>query len=193
MVSRVSLVLFASLVGVASALGQSAPTPTRTPPPTPTPGVTLDLTIPAPTPLVTPTPSAKPTPTKAPVPAATDPKKETIPAIPGLTLTRGDGRFLGVEMQGVQMKVTFYDAKKKKVAADAVRISAHWRDVGKDRNTVLLPGAPEVLISPAVLRKPHDYRVTLVLMGPDDTVLETFHVNLLSLPKGAGSGSPGPG
>lgn len=114
------------------------------------------------------TPSAKPA-----APAA---KEEEI-TIPGVTLTRPDGRFLGVETAGVVMKITFYNAKKKAEAADVVRISARWSD-SQPRFTVLLPSAPETLVSPAVLKRPFNYIVYLALVGADDKVKETHSLRL---------------
>lgn len=97
--------------------------------------------------------------------------------IPGVVLTRPDGRFLGVETDGVTMKVTFYDKEKEKETADAVRISARWTD-SRPRFTVLLPTSPETLASPGVLSRPFNYLVYLALVGPDDAVLESHSLRL---------------
>lgn len=97
--------------------------------------------------------------------------------IPGVVLTRPDGRFLGVETEGVTMKVTFYDKEKEKETADAVRISARWTD-SRPRFTVLLPTSPETLASPGVLSRPFNYLVYLALVGPDDAVLESHSLRL---------------
>jgi hypothetical protein len=99
------------------------------------------------------------------------------PTIPGVVLTRPDGRFLGVETEGVTMRVTFYNKEKEKESADAVRISARWTD-SRPRFTVLLPVAPETLASPGVLSRPFNYLVYLTLVGPDDAVLESHSLRL---------------
>ncbi|MEO0054063.1 MAG: hypothetical protein RLZZ50_10 [Verrucomicrobiota bacterium] len=93
--------------------------------------------------------------------------------IEGLALARPDGRFLGVEVEGVRLKVTFYDKEKKKQPADAVRITARWSDK-KPRLAVLLPSSPETLASPPVLHRPFGYIVRLALVGANDQVMETY-------------------
>ncbi len=92
--------------------------------------------------------------------------------IEGLALTRPDGRFLGVEVEGVRLKVTFYDKEKKKQPADAIRITARWSDT-QPRLAVLLPASPETLVSPPALRRPFSYVVRLALVGADEQVLES--------------------
>ena len=94
------------------------------------------------------------------------------------------GGFLGVQTEGVTLKVTFYDEKKEKVAADAVRITARWQDT-KPRHMVLLPSSPETFSSPPLLTRPFSYIVYLVLVGADDKPIENFSLRL------NGSGSEG--
>ena len=126
-----------------------------------------------------------------PAPAAPAPKAEKPKAaaeappepIDGLEFPRANGTFLGLKFQGVQLKITFYDAKKKKVPADAVRIAARWQD-HKPRRAVLLPADSSTLLSPPVFKQPYDYRIFLVLIGADDAELETLQINPALLPKG---------
>jgi hypothetical protein len=99
------------------------------------------------------------------------------PKIAGVTLKRPDGRFLGVETEGVTMKITFYDADKKPEPADAIRISARWTDT-QPRFTVLLPATAETLVSPGVLKRPFNYIVYLALVGKDEKVMETHSLRL---------------
>lgn len=96
--------------------------------------------------------------------------------IEGLAIARPDGRFLGVEVEGVRLKVTFYDREKKRQPADAARITARWSDT-QPRMTVLLPASPETLASPPALRRPFGYIVRLALVGADDQVKETHAFN----------------
>jgi hypothetical protein len=97
--------------------------------------------------------------------------------IPGVVLARPDGRFLGVETEGVTMRVTFYNREKEREPAEAVRISARWTDT-RPRFTVLLPVTPETLVSPSVLSRPFSYIVFLALVGADDQVIETHSLRL---------------
>lgn len=113
-------------------------------------------------------PPARPTP-----PASNPAPKQEEAKIPGVTLTRPDGRFLGVETEGVTLKVTFYDAKKKPEPADVARITARWSDT-KPRFMVLLPSGSGSLVSPAQLRRPFNYIVYLALVGADDQVKESY-------------------
>jgi hypothetical protein len=122
-------------------------------------------------------------------PAAPKPEKPKAAAeappepIDGQEFTRADGTFLGIKLQGVQLKVTFYDKKKEKVAADAVRIAARWNDT-KPRKTILLPADASTLLSPPVVKAPYSYRIFLVLIGAEDRELETLQINPALLPKG---------
>lgn len=111
----------------------------------------------------------------APAPGAE--KAEEIGTIEGMELVRAGGGFLGVKTEGMTLKVTFYDAKKKKVAADAVRIAARWH-ARTARNMVLLPTGPDTLVSPPLLTRPFNYIIFLVLVGAEDKVIETFSINL---------------
>lgn len=108
-------------------------------------------------------------------PAAAEAKEEKT--IPGVVLTRPDGRFLGVETEGVVMKVTFYNQKKEPEAADAIRITARWSDT-QPRRTVLLPSTAETLVSPGVMRRPFNYIVYIALVGADEQVVETHSLRL---------------
>jgi hypothetical protein len=123
------------------------------------------------------------------IPASPKPEKPKAAAkapaepIDGQEFPRADGTFLGIKLQGVQLKVTFYDKKKEKVAADAVRIAARWNDT-KPRKTILLPADAFTLLSPPVVKAPYSYRIFLVLIGADDRELETLQINPALLPKG---------
>jgi|GEM_PF-6223392 len=122
-------------------------------------------------------------------PAAPKPEKpkaaaETPPEpIDGQEFARPNGGFLGIKLQSVQLKVTFYDKKKEKVAADAVRIAARLNDT-KPRKTVLLPADASTLLSPPVIKAPYSYRIQLVLVGAKDAELETLQINPAALPRG---------
>lgn len=103
--------------------------------------------------------------------------EEKIGKIEGIEIARKGGGFLGIKTEGVVLRVTFYDEKKKPVAADAVRIAARWKD-SKPRNTVLLPVAPETLASPSVISRPFNYIIFLTLIGAEEKVIETHSLNL---------------
>ena len=111
--------------------------------------------------------------------------EEEIGKIEGIEVARPGGGFLGLLVEGVTVKITFYDDKKKPVVADAVRISARWHDT-KPRKAVLLPSTPETLVSPGVFPRRHTYIVFFTLIGPDDQVIESFSKRLNEAPAGEG-------
>ena len=72
-------------------------------------------------------------------------KKEPEPIIPGLTIPRGNGTFLGLEVAGGNFKLSFYDKKKKPVAPDVSRATARWPNLksvtGPNRTVLIQSGA----------------------------------------------------
>src|SRR5476651_1387753 len=56
---------------------------------------------------------------KAPPPAKK--KEEPVPVVAGLAITRATGGFIGLQVVNSNFVLTFYDAKKKKIAPDVVR------------------------------------------------------------------------
>jgi hypothetical protein len=55
-----------------------------------------------------------------------DKSKEEEPKIPGTTIPRAKGGYLGLTIEDGQFKLAFYDAKKKAVAADADQAVMRW-------------------------------------------------------------------
>jgi hypothetical protein len=108
---------------------------------------------------------AKPTPAPAP---KTPVKKVEVPKIPGFTITRGNGTFLGLEVVGGNFKLSFYNAKKKPMAPDVTRATARWPNPHgpHDFHTVLnLSGNALVGTKPAL--PPYTYNVFLTLLKGD--------------------------
>jgi len=118
--------------------------------------------------------SAKP----APAPAA--PVEEAEPVIPGTVITRADGGFLSLTVEGLHFKLSFYDAKKKPVAADAVRAIARWDPVNKagEVRSILNPtDEGKALKGNVAVRPPYVFKVYLSLIGAEDKVLESHVVD----------------
>ncbi|OHE79588.1 MAG: hypothetical protein A3G75_09025 [Verrucomicrobia bacterium RIFCSPLOWO2_12_FULL_64_8] len=113
--------------------------------------------------------SAKPSPGTPPA-TKPDPKKkaeEEMGKIPGLTLTRANGTFLGLTLEGGNLKLSFYDEKKKPSSPDVPRAVARWNPrykLGEDR-TVLNP-APDgkSLLGVKIVRPPYNYKIYLTLI-----------------------------
>lgn len=124
-------------------------------------------------------PAAKTAPAPKAPPA---PKEEEPPGeIAGLPITRPDGRFLGLQIVNNNFVLTFYDAKKHKLPADAVRATLRWsvRYQPNDERVVLNGGADEsVLTSAKTVRPPHVFKVYLGLFtGEGDAALESYVID----------------
>src|SRR5262249_51909325 len=105
--------------------------------------------------------------------AADAKKKEEPPKIDGLTIPRANGTFLGIEIKNNNFVLSFYDAKKKKVAPDLPRATLRWpvKYQPTDERTVLNPGSDGFsLTSPKGIRAPHTFKlyVSLFAEGKDD-------------------------
>ncbi|HVS53630.1 MAG TPA: hypothetical protein VHD62_14845 [Opitutaceae bacterium] len=108
----------------------------------------------------------------APAKKDKDAKKEEPAKIEGVPISRGDRGFLGVRIVDGNLRVTFYDAKKKPMAPDVVRAIAHWpvKYQSTDERTVLNPGGDEhSLMSAKVVKPPYAFKlfITLMTTGPD--------------------------
>ncbi len=122
--------------------------------------------------------TTKPSPTPAPAPSA--PAAEEEPVLPGTVIARPGGGFLSLSLDGIHFKLSFYDAKKKPVAADAVRATARWNPVNKtgDVRSILNPGGEEHALTGNVpVRPPFVFKVYLTLIGPDDKAMESHVVD----------------
>lgn len=98
------------------------------------------------------------------------------PEIPGLVISRPNGGFLSLLVDGNgNFRLAFYDAKKKAAPVDVARARARWsvRYKATDERTVLIPTADgSALTSPLVIRPPYIYRIYLSLFveGSDEAV-----------------------
>ncbi|MDI1247663.1 MAG: hypothetical protein PSV13_02145 [Lacunisphaera sp.] len=107
-------------------------------------------------------------------------KKEAEPKIPGTTIVRTNGKFLGLEIVGGQFKLSFYDAKKKPAAVDVTRATARWpnpRGPG-DYRTVLNPSG-KALVGSKPVTPPYTFNVYLTLLqgdGDEAKAVETYVV-----------------
>lgn len=120
------------------------------------------------------TPPAKPTAKKE------DKKTEKEPVIPGMTIVRPNGTFLGFEAAGGKFKLSFYDKKKKPMAVDVSAGLARWANVrgpGDVRSPMTISGTALVTAKPAT--PPFSYNVFITLLqgeGDDAKAVETYTV-----------------
>ncbi len=100
--------------------------------------------------------------------------------LPGSVIERSGGGFLSLTVEGIHFKLSFYDAKKKPVNADAIRAIARWDPVNKagEERSILNPADEgKALRGNVAVRPPFVFKVYLTLIGPDDAVLESHVVN----------------
>lgn len=117
-------------------------------------------------------------PKPAPTPAA--PVEEPETQLPGSVIARPNGGFLSLSVEGGRFKLGFYDAKKKPVAADAVRAITRWDPVtkaGEERSILNLAEGGQALTGNVVVRPPYVFKVFVTLIGSDDKAIESYTVD----------------
>ena len=109
--------------------------------------------------------------------SATDEEEEG--KVEGLAIARPDGRWLGLTMDGLRFKLTFYDKKKKPEPVDAVRATARYRPPTRRQEFVVLhpDGDGTALLSVRPVEKPWAFRIYFTLVGADDQVIESHVVD----------------
>ena len=107
-------------------------------------------------------------------------KKEEEPKIPGMTIARPNGTFLGLEVVGGNFKLSFYDKKKKAMTVDVTRATARWpnpRARGDNRTVLNVSGTALVGQKPVV--PPFNFNVYLTLLqgeGEEAKAVENYTV-----------------
>jgi len=99
----------------------------------------------------------------------------------GIAIARPDGRWLGLTMEGLSLRLTFYDAKKKPEPVDVRRGGVRWKPptIPEFERAVLNPAPDGVsLVANRPIRKPWVFTVSLVLVGDNDEVVESYQVPL---------------
>lgn len=92
-------------------------------------------------------------------------KKEEEPKIPGITIKRANGKFLGLEVAGGNFKLSFYDAKKKPTAVDVTRATARWPNPrAPGDNRTVLNGSGTALVGQKPVVPPYNFNVFLTLL-----------------------------
>lgn len=109
-------------------------------------------------------------------------KVEKEPVIPGVTIRRPNGTFLGLEIVDTKFKLTFYDKKKKVMPPDVTRVAARWPNTRSgtpsDFRTVLNPSG-EAMVGTRPVLPPLIFNVYLTLLkgeGDDAEAVETYTV-----------------
>lgn len=109
-------------------------------------------------------------------------KPEAEATVPGVTIPRAKGGYLGLALEGGGFKLSFYDAQKKPLAADVPRATARWKVLYQKtpERVILQPTADGLALSnPKNVRPPHNFTVFLVLLdgpGEDAQTVESYQV-----------------
>lgn len=104
------------------------------------------------------------------------------PKIPGQTIERGDGTYLGIGLDGNQFKLTFYDAKKKPMKPNVTRAAARWPNIrGSGDNRTVLNPSPDgmALMGVKIVLPPYNFNLYLTLLqgeGDNAEAVGTFVV-----------------
>jgi hypothetical protein len=116
----------------------------------------------------------------SPRPAAKG-EEEKEGEVKGLALERPNGQWLGLTMDGLNLRLTFYNEKKNPTAPDVVRATARWNrpTVATPDRAVLNPAGDGVsLVGNRIVRKPWTFVVFLALVNENDEVIESYQVRL---------------
>lgn len=129
----------------------------------------------------------KPVTTKTTVPPTKPaPKKLEVvveePKIPGTTIPRANGTFLGLEVVGGNFKLSFYDKKKKLMPIDVTRATARWpnkKAATAGDNRTVLNGSGTALVGAKPVVPPLVFNVYITLLqgeGDGAKAVETYVV-----------------
>jgi hypothetical protein len=119
-------------------------------------------------------------------------KKEEPPAkIEGMEIARGEAGFLGLQIADTTFKLSFYDAKKKPIAADVTRAVLRWNPkYQKNDERVVLERSDDgkSLTSPRTIRPPHNFKLYITLFkepapGTEAVAAENYVVDFAQVEK----------
>jgi hypothetical protein len=100
--------------------------------------------------------------------------------IVGLAITRDNGNFLGLSVEGGGFKLAFYNAKKKPMAIDVATGVARWQPSYKKGNE-LAPLSPsgdgKALASSKFVQPPRIFKVYLTLFNAAGDAVENYTVD----------------
>jgi hypothetical protein len=101
--------------------------------------------------------------------------------IAGTPIKRADGGWLGLELKDSNFILTFYNEKKKPVAADrpsaVVWWSVHYQP-NAERTELTPADNPAVLASSYVVKEPHVLKLHMTLLKTGTTEVETYVVDV---------------
>ncbi len=93
--------------------------------------------------------------------------KDEVGKIAGTPVARDNGTWLGIELKDNNFVMTFYNAKKKPMAADATS-AVFWWPVNyqplPERTQLTPAGEPSVFSSPRAIKPPHSFKLHITLL-----------------------------
>ncbi|MBL9189406.1 MAG: hypothetical protein JNK23_18130 [Opitutaceae bacterium] len=110
--------------------------------------------------------AAEPSPKAAKKKGETEKKAEAA-TIEGMEVSRGAAGFLGVQIVGTTFKISFYDAKRKPIAADVPRAVLRWDPkykVGSERLLLTRTEDGMALTSSRNVRPPYLFKLFITLL-----------------------------
>jgi hypothetical protein len=118
----------------------------------------------------------------APSPSAATKKPAVKHEIPGVTIAREKGGFLGVEITGnSNLKISFYDKDKAPIVANVALATVRWHDSTTTRIefVALNPSSDrKCLTSPRVIRRPWAFNLTILLFAAgNNNPVESYTVD----------------
>ncbi len=108
------------------------------------------------------------------------PAEEEEGVIEGVSIQRPDGSWLGLSMEGTSFKLSFYDDKKKPVAADRSHGNVRWIPAGRSPERGVLNRSSDglSLVGNRPVRKPWVFKVFLTLLDDAGQATETYTVDI---------------
>ncbi|HLP09435.1 MAG TPA: hypothetical protein VK178_14830 [Opitutaceae bacterium] len=141
--------------------------------------------------IAAPKPTAKPAAQPAEQAAAGDVLDEKNLA--GILITRANGGFLNLKVDGGKFVMAFYDKDKKAVAPDVTKATVRYRKFKTDQRFFLAGGADgKTLSSPLPVDRPYVFNTVHIVLFDDneETPAETYVKNFRQFTPGDGEGTP---
>jgi hypothetical protein len=95
-------------------------------------------------------------------------------------ISRPNGTFLSLQVNGGNFTLTFYDKKHKPMTMDVTRATARWPNPrAPGDNRTVLNGSGSTLVGAKPVLPPYNFNVTLVLLqgeGDDAKAVENYTV-----------------
>ena len=106
----------------------------------------------------------------------TEKAKEEEPKIPGMTIPRAKGGYLGLTIEDGLFRLAFYDAKKKPADADATQAVMRWlvKYQKSDERTVLTQSSDgKALTGGKIVRPPYFFKLFITLFTGEGEGMQT--------------------